>query len=148
MSDPLYRKELLRLAADATGAGRLLQADGAAAAHNPACGDKVTIEIRLTDGRITQLAHQTQACVLTQASAAILGAHAGGLDRTKLQALADSVAAMLQGSDVPPPPFSAYGVFDGVASHKGRHVCVLLPFKAALDALDNASAPANDERPA
>src|SRR3569833_4671414 len=116
MSDPLYRKDLLRLAADATGSGRLQPADGAATAHNPACGDKVTIEIRLTDGRITQLAHQTQACVLTQASAAILGAHAGGLDRTELQALAESVAAMLQGSDVPPPPFSAYGVFGGVAS--------------------------------
>lgn len=147
MSDPLYRKELLRLAADATGSGRLLQADGAATAHNPACGDKVTIEIRLAGGRIKELAHQTEACVLTQASAAILGAHAGGLDRAALQALAESVAAMLKGSDVPLPPFSAYGVFDGVAGHKGRHVCVMLPFKAALDALDSASAPASDERP-
>lgn len=136
MSDPLYRKELLRLAADAAGAGRLAHPQGSATAHNPACGDRVTVDVELMDGRITALAHQTQACVLAQASAAILGAEAKGLDRAGLQALSETVAAMLKGGPVPGPPFQAYGAFDGVAGHKGRHTCVLLPFKAALEALE------------
>lgn len=136
MSDPLYRKELLRLAADATGAGRLENPHGSATAHNPACGDRVTVDIRLEDGRIAALAHHTRACVLTQASAAILGAQARGLDRAGLKALSDSVAVMLQGGETPLPPFQAYGVFDGVAEHKGRHKCVLLPLEAALGALE------------
>ena len=141
MSDPLYRKELLRLAADAAGAGRLVHPDASATTHNPACGDKVTVDVRLENGHIAALAHHTQACVLTQASAAILGSHALGLDQVGLQALADQVAAMLEGGDAPPPPFQSFGVFDGVAGHKGRHVCVMLPLKAALEALD-ASDPA------
>ncbi len=140
MSDPLYRKELLRLAADAAGAGRLAHPDASATAHNPACGDRVTVDVQLQDGRIAALAHHTQACVLAQASAAILGAQAGGLDRQALQALADSVAAMLQGGMVPPAPFQAFGVFDGVAGHKGRHVCVMLPLKAALEAMEISDA--------
>jgi len=135
MSDPLYRKDLLRLAADAAGAGRLTQPDASATAHNPACGDRVTVDVKMEDGRITALAHQTQACVLAQASAAILGAEAPGLSPADIQALADKVAGMLQGGPVPAPPFSAFGVFDGVAGHKGRHVCVMLPFKAVLEAL-------------
>lgn len=134
MSDPLYRKELLRLAADADGAGRLQDPHRSATAHNPACGDRVTVDIRLVDGRITALAHHTQACVLAQASAAILGTQAIGLDRADLQALASDVAAMLQ--DGAPPPLPAYAAFDGVAGHKGRHICVLLPLKALLDALE------------
>jgi len=138
MSDPLYRKELLRLAADATGAGRLAHPDGSATVHNPACGDRVTVDVRLEEGHITALAHHTQACVLTQASAAILGSQATGLDRAGMQALADKVAAMLQGDDAPPPPFQSFGVFDGVAGHKGRHVCVMLPLKAALEALETS----------
>lgn len=141
MSDPLYRKDLLRLAADATGAGRLDHPDASATAHNPACGDRVTMDVRITDGRITELAHHTQACVLTQASAAILGAEARGLHPAEVQVLADKVAAMLQGGPVPAPPFSAFGVFDGVAGHKGRHVCVMLPFKAVLEALSEATKP-------
>lgn len=140
MSDPLYRKELLRLAADATGAGRLPGPHGSATAHNPACGDRVTVDLRLEDGRIAVLAHHTQACVLAQASAAILGAQAQGLGRGDLQALADAVAAMLQGGQVPAPPFEAFSVFDGVASHKGRHTCVLLPLKAAVEAFENSAA--------
>jgi len=136
MSDPLYRKELLRLAADAMGAGRLEHPHGSATAHNPACGDRVTVDLEVEGGRITALAHHTQACVLTQASAAILGGQAKGLDRAGLQALAGHVAAMLNGGAIPSPPFQAYGAFDGVAGHKGRHTCVLLPFKAALEALE------------
>ena len=135
MSDPLYRKDLLRLAADAAGAGRLAHPDASATAHNPACGDRVTVEVQMEDGRIADLAHQTQACVLTQASAAILGAQARGLSPADVRALADRVAAMLQGGPEPAPPFSAFGVFEGVAGHKGRHVCVMLPFKAVLEAL-------------
>lgn len=141
MSDPLYRKELLRLAADAAGAGRLAHPDASATAHNPACGDRVTVDVRTADGRIIELAHHTQACVLTQASAAILGAEAKGHTPAELRALADHVAAMLQGGPAPSPPFSAFGVFDGVAGHKGRHVCVMLPFKAMLEALSEAAKP-------
>lgn len=135
MSDPLYRKDLLRLAADAAGAGRLAHPDASATAHNPACGDRVTMDVRLKRGRVAELAHQTHACVLTQASAAILGGEAKGMSRADIQALADKVAAMLQGGPPPSSPFSAFAVFDGVAGHKGRHVCVMLPFKAVLDAL-------------
>ena len=34
------------------------------------------------------------------------------------------------------PAPAGYDVFDGVAAHAGRHVCVLLPFEAALKALE------------
>ncbi|HXR94433.1 MAG TPA: iron-sulfur cluster assembly scaffold protein [Rhizomicrobium sp.] len=136
MSDPIYRRELLRLAADAVGAGRLEAPHGSATLHNPACGDRVTVDLTLEDGRIAGLRHRTQACVLTQASAAILGAEAAGLTRAGLSKLREDVARMLDGGPAPSSPFQAYGAFDGVAEHKGRHVCVLLPLEAALEALD------------
>jgi nitrogen fixation NifU-like protein len=137
LSDPLYRRALLRLAADATGAGRLQAADTAASVHNPACGDRVTVELALTDGRITALAHVTQACVLTQASAALLAGMAPGRNEPSLSALADKVRGFLKGGPAP----QGYEVFDGVAGHAGRHVCVLLPLEAALKALEDAQKP-------
>jgi len=139
--DPLYRREILRLAADATGAGHLPAPDACATVQNPACGDRVTVELALADGRVTGLAHTTQACVLTQASAALLAAQADGRDRAGLVVLADEVRAFLKGGPAP----DGYGVFDGVAGHAGRHVCVLLPLEAALKALESADEGA--ERP-
>jgi nitrogen fixation NifU-like protein len=134
--DPLYRKALLRLAADATGAGTLARPDATGEAHNPVCGDRIGIALALSAGRITALAHRSHACVLTQASAAILAEAAVGLDRDGLAALAEAVQAMLK--DGAPPPRPAYGVFDGVADHANRHKCVLLPIEAAMDALQKA----------
>lgn len=131
--DPLYRREILRLAADATGAGRLPRPDAAASLHNPACGDRVTVELTLDGGRIASLAHQIQACVLTQASAALLASQAAGQDRESLARLADGIRAMLAGGQ---PPAPGYAAFDGVTAHPGRHVCVLLPVEAALKALE------------
>lgn len=135
MDDPLYPRDLLRLAADAQGAGRLDAPDASASVHNPACGDRVTVAVRLGGGRIAALAHQTQACVLTQASAALLAAAAPGRDRAGLEALAAGVRAMLAGG-APPP--AGFGVFAATAGHAGRHACILLPFEAALAALEEA----------
>jgi NifU-like protein involved in Fe-S cluster formation len=133
-SDPLYRKALLRLAADATGAGHLAAPHAAATAANPACGDTVTVELAMEGGRIAAFAHDTHACILTQASAAILGAAAPGLDRAGLAALEDGVRAMLKTGA--PAPLPAYEAFDGAAALPGRHVCVLLPFAALRRALE------------
>ncbi|HKQ11655.1 MAG TPA: iron-sulfur cluster assembly scaffold protein [Rhizomicrobium sp.] len=134
LSDPLYRRELLRLAADATGAGHLPAADATASVHNPACGDRVHVELALEGGQITALAHVTHGCVLTQASAALLAGTAVGRDTASLTALADSVRGFLKGGPAP----QGYEVFDGVTGHAGRHICVMLPLEAALKALDSA----------
>lgn len=136
MSDPLYKKELLRLAADATGSGRLTVPCGTGTAHNPACGDKVVMDVAIEAGRILAVAHHTKACVLTQASAAILGAEIAGMNREEVSALHATVEAMLTGGDPPDAPFDIFKVFDGVADHAGRHKCVLLPIEAVLLAFD------------
>jgi nitrogen fixation NifU-like protein len=139
MSDPLYKKEILRLAADAAGSGRLTVPCASGTAHNPTCGDKVTMDVAIEDGRIAAVAHNTKACVLTQASAAILGAEISGLSHKDVVALHASVTAMLTGGDAPSAPFDVYSIFDGVAELRNRHKCVLLPIEAVLAAFDAMS---------
>lgn len=138
MSDPLYHKDLLRLAAEANGAGRLASPDASGFAYNPACGDKVVFDLRLEDGRIAEVAHDTKACVLAQASASILGATLNAKDETEIVNLLTCVEKMLANGPAPPPPFEGYAVFVGVAEYKSRHRCVLLPIEAVMDALAKA----------
>ena len=134
VNDPLYSKALLRLAADVTGVGHLPAPEAAATAANPACGDTVTVEVMLADGHIAALAHETRACILTQASAALLGRIAPGMNAAALARLEAGVRAMLK--DGVPPPLPDYGAFEGALP--GRHVCVLLPFQALREALELA----------
>ena len=136
MSDPLYAKDLLRLAAAAAGAGRLSPFDAEGIAYNPACGDRVAVTLR-TDGsgHIAAIGHQTAACVLAQASASILGAHLVGADEAAVSALREKVAEMLGNGAIPEPPFADYAALAGAAIYRSRHTCVLLPIDAVLDAM-------------
>jgi nitrogen fixation NifU-like protein len=135
LSDPLYAKALLRLAAQSVGAGVLKPCDACGHAHNPICGDRVRMTLNLKDGHILRLAHETQACVLTQASASILGANLKDADLNLVEALYQDVSAMLQGGEAPKPPFEDYQALLGAVIHRNRHKCVLLPIEAVLDAL-------------
>lgn len=136
MSDPLYGKPLLRLAADAVGAGRLTEFDAEAMTYNPACGDRISVTLRSdASGCITALGHEAHACVLTQASASILGAHASGTDKARLAQLRDEVAGMLRDGGTVAAPFQDYEVLKPAAMYRNRHICILLPIDAALKAL-------------
>ncbi|HEY4124507.1 MAG TPA: iron-sulfur cluster assembly scaffold protein [Rhizomicrobium sp.] len=139
MSDPLYHREILRLAADAHGAGHLAKPHQTGTAFNPTCGDRATFEITTDkEGHIQTLAHETKACVLAQASASILGRDAQNLSRANIAALREAVSAMLKESaEAPDAPFADYLVFDGVMTYPNRHTCVLLPIDALLAAFDN-----------
>ena len=135
MSDPLYAKDLLRLAAAAVGAGRLSPCDAEGLAYNPACGDRVAVTLRLDGaGKIAEIAHETQACVLAQASASILGARLAGADAAAVGALRDRVQAMLRDGVLPLAPFADYNVLSRAAIYRNRHACVLLPIDAVLAA--------------
>jgi len=140
MSDPLYKKEILRLAADAHGAGHLDEPHVTGIAHNPTCGDKVSVDLVLDkDGRIAVIAHDTKACVLAQASASILGQALKGASRDDVEDLINEIGMML-GAQSPPPaaPFDAYSAFEGVVEHRNRRRCVLLPVEAVLNAFENS----------
>lgn len=137
MSDALYSLAVLRLASEANAAGRLNNPDVTFTEHNPACGDRATIDLRLESGRIVEVAQHTKACVLAQASASILGEALRGHSREDIVGLRAAVAAMLQAGPPPAEPFARYAALKDAAGHPGRHRCVLLPIDAALKAFES-----------
>ncbi|MDE2182082.1 MAG: iron-sulfur cluster assembly scaffold protein [Alphaproteobacteria bacterium] len=136
MSDAIYTMAVLRLAAEANAAGRLVTPDVSYTEHNPACGDRSTIDLQLQGGRITAVAQDTRACVFAQASASILGQSIAGRTRADLLKLREDVVRMLQQGLPPAEPFGRYETLKAVAAIPGRHKCVLLPIDAALKAFE------------
>jgi NifU-like protein involved in Fe-S cluster formation len=135
MSDDLYHRALMELAHAAAGAGRLPEADGTATADNPLCGDRVTLEIRLKDGRIAALAHQVRGCVLCRAAASLIGARAVGLTAAEATAAGMALAEVLAGRPAPVDAWPELAAFAPVAAYRSRHRCAALPFEALEKAL-------------
>ncbi len=135
--DSLYTKALLRLASDAHGAGRLKQADARIDAASPICGDRIHLEIGVQGAKIIALAHETRACVLTQASMSMLAEISKGMDTAELIRAEAMIASWFADGPEPQSPFEGFRVFADLKQHPSRQACVLLPFKAAIKALQS-----------
>lgn len=138
MIDALYDQAILQKARDATGAGRLAEPDGSAMIDNPLCGDRVTIDLTLADGKVATLAHLVRGCVLCEASAALIAEQAIGQAPAALRQAAAGIRPMLREGAAPPWP--ELEIFTPVRAVRSRHDCVELPFRALAAALDKAGA--------
>ena len=69
----LYSKRILALAADIPHLGRLPAPEASVNRRSPLCGSTVTVDLMVSDGRVSDFAQDVKACALGQASAAILG---------------------------------------------------------------------------
>lgn len=140
MIDQLYQKAILKHAANAVGHGRLEHADRTVTVHNPLCGDRISVYLKLTDDKITDFSHEVKACVLCQASASILAENIQGEDMTSLQALYEKLKKNLTDNSWSkagglPEKWASLEIFQPVSDHKGRISCVTLPFESLLEAL-------------
>ncbi|MEX1035429.1 MAG: iron-sulfur cluster assembly scaffold protein [Sneathiella sp.] len=137
MIDELYQKNLLRLAANAVGDGTLDNPDATETLDNPTCGDRIAMQVKVSEGRITDLKHQNRSCMLCQASASLIGENAIGKELEEISATRNNLQSMLHGEPVQATSvWKKLEFFNVVSAHKSRHHCVLLPFDALIKALE------------
>jgi NifU-like protein involved in Fe-S cluster formation len=133
----IYNAQMLRLAAEAAGAGRLAERDASAEIVNPVCGDRIRVDIRTDGARIAALGYEVHACVLTQASASLLGRYAVERTAAEIRDVAERIEAMLrEDGGAPDGQWADYAALEPVRAHSSRHECVMLPLRALLAALD------------
>jgi len=139
MSDALYHQAILELARKAKQAGRLEAPQVSVTMDNPLCGDRVTLDLSLANGRVREVGQRVRGCLLCQAAAAAIAEHAPGETPAALRAVASDLAdAIAGGPETAGRTWPELAAFAPVHAHKSRHECVLLPFEALTRALDQA----------
>ncbi|WP_341894696.1 iron-sulfur cluster assembly scaffold protein [Ferrovibrio terrae] len=147
MLNALYNEKILSFAAHIGQTERLTAPDATVTHHSPLCGSRITVDLTLApDGRVAAYGQQVRACALGQAAASILGQHIVGQDAATLRQLVGVMRSMLKENGPPPGADFAGGAFSDlevlvpVREHKARHNAVLLPFEAAVKAIDQIEA--------
>ena len=72
MTDSMYREIILDHYRNPHHHGQLDPADVSHEETNPLCGDEIRIDVRITDGVISDIAFDGRGCAVSQASASIL----------------------------------------------------------------------------
>jgi nitrogen fixation NifU-like protein len=136
MSDELYHAELVARAHAGRKRGRLRAPDRSITLDNPLCGDRVTLDLCLSDARVTTVGHQVRGCLLCEAAAETIGTHAPGKSAAELAAVTRALSAVVRDGALPPEgEWSCLAAFAPVHQVKSRRDCVMLPFEALGKAL-------------
>ena len=143
MSEPLYTRDILRLASAIPRLGLLDAPDGTADLRSPTCGSRVVVTVKLDgQGRVVELGQNVSACAFGQASAALMAAHAIGQSEqqlnTALEAIENWLRHRVQASPLP-APWPGLETLEPARPKTGRHGAILLPFRALLAAVEDAS---------
>jgi NifU-like protein involved in Fe-S cluster formation len=137
----LYSGRILALAADIPHLGRLEAPDATVKRRSPLCGSTVTVDVKMRDGKVADLAQDVKACALGQAAAAVTGAAAMGATVDQLNTARDQLRAMLKGKGpVPDAPFDGFEVLTPAVQYKNRHASILLAIEALAEAAESATA--------
>jgi NifU-like protein involved in Fe-S cluster formation len=135
MIDDLYSAKILTLVANIPHSGRLDAPDASSQKISKLCGSKITVDVKVKDGRVSDFAQEVKACALGQAAAAILGAHVIGATPEEIEVARDGLYAMLKaGGAAPEGRFSELSILSAVKDYPARHASTMLAFEAASEA--------------
>ncbi len=129
--DSLYSERILDHYHNPRNRGTLEGADLSCEHDNPLCGDVVRLDIRLKDGRVSEVRFSGRGCVLSMASASMLTEEILGKTVEELRALSDAFV------------FEMLGVKPGPVRAK----CGLLPLRVLQEAVEGQSSNPKSQDP-
>jgi len=136
MIDDIYNKRILEFAGNMERLGRLPEPDAVAKVHSKLCGSTVTVYLKMTDGVVTDFAHEVKACALGQASSSVMARNIIGASAEELKAVRDEMYKMLkEEGPAPEGRFADLKYFEPVREYKARHASTLLTFDAVVDCI-------------
>jgi nitrogen fixation protein NifU and related proteins len=115
----MYREHILDLYKNPTNYGELKNLTHKKTEHNSLCGDEITIQMKVKNGKIEDVKFSGSGCVISMVSSSLLTDKIKGMDLKDIQRLGKEDLLKLLKIKVSP----------------GRIKCVLLPLEATRGAL-------------
>lgn len=116
---------------------KIEDADGEAVGHNPLCGDRLTLYLRLDGDVIRDVSFVGAGCAISQASASLLTETVKGMTREEAEGLFHRFHELVTGHPgaVPTVGLGKLAVFAGVAEFPVRVKCATLAWHTLRAAL-------------
>jgi nitrogen fixation protein NifU and related proteins len=119
---------------------RVIAGGQKAEGHNPLCGDRLTVYLRVEQGRIVDVSFQGSGCAISKASASLMTDSVKGKTLEEADVLFKRFHQMItREPDEPVDGLGKLSVFAGVRQFPVRVKCATLPwhtFRAAAEARD------------
>ena len=122
----LYTSEIMSYAANIPHIGILEGAQGHAQAHARLCGSRISVWLNMKDGVVSEFSQQVKACLVGQASSAMIAHNIIGASRSEIAQTREKVRLMLEEEGAAPAgKWQAFGLLEPVRNYKSRYSTVI-----------------------
>lgn len=142
----LYRDVILDHNRHPRNFGKLDPADAHAEGHNPLCGDRLSLALRMNGDRIEDVRFEGKGCAISTASASLMTEAVKGKDRATVGKLFQDVHTLLtQDGATAPAQLGKLAALAGVREFPMRVKCATLCWHTLNAALNRSEAPVSTE---
>jgi nitrogen fixation NifU-like protein len=142
----LYRDVILDHNRQPRNFGNLEGTGNHAEGHNPLCGDRLTVSLRLNGDTVEDIRFQGKGCAISTASASLMTEAVKGKDRTAIRALFEQVHNLLTRQDaVAGASLGKLAALSGVREFPARVKCASLCWHTLNAALEHGAATVSTE---
>ena len=142
----LYRDVILDHNKRPRNFGRLDPADAHADGHNPLCGDRLSVFVKMDGDRIEDLRFEGKGCAISTASASLMTEAVKGKDRAAVGRLFEKIHTLLTQQNVEPTPdLGKLAALSGVREFPSRVKCASLCWHTLNAALERGASTVSTE---
>jgi nitrogen fixation NifU-like protein len=142
----LYRDVILDHNKRPRNFGRIEPSDGHADGHNPLCGDRLSVFVRLNGDRVEDIRFEGKGCAISTASASLMTEAVKGKDKTAISELFEKVHSLLTQQDgVPDAQLGKLAALSGVREFPARVKCASLCWHTLNAALERGASTVSTE---
>jgi nitrogen fixation NifU-like protein len=133
--EDLYQELILDHYRNRRGEGHLDDPTVEVDQNNPLCGDVVHLELKIEDGRISEVGHTGEGCSISRASASMLAETLPGSTIKEAFDRVERFRQMMHGEAIEDEDLGDAIALSGVAKFPARIKCALLSWTATNEAL-------------
>jgi nitrogen fixation NifU-like protein len=133
--EDLYQELILDHYRNRRGEGHLDDPTVEVDQNNPLCGDVVHLELKIEDGRISEVGHTGEGCSISRASASMLAETLPGSTIKEAFDRVERFRQMMHGEEIEDEDLGDAIALSGVAKFPARIKCALLSWTATNEAL-------------
>jgi nitrogen fixation NifU-like protein len=142
----LYRDVILDHNKRPRNFGKLEAADAYADGHNPLCGDRLTVFLKMDGNRVEDIRFEGKGCAISTASASMMTEAIKGKDKADIGELFGKIHSLLTQQDaVADSDLGKLAALSGVREYPARVKCASLCWHTLNAALDKGAATVSTE---
>jgi len=142
----LYRDVILDHNKRPRNFGKLEPSDAQADGHNPLCGDRLTVFLKMDGNRVEDIRFEGKGCAISTASASLMTEAIKGKDKSQIGGLFDQVHSLLTRQDaIADSSLGKLAALSGVREYPARVKCASLCWHTLNAALDKGGATVSTE---